>query len=66
MNQSNEMQPIVSTECPTQRRKVGHGKPARSGPPGKLMGLKRVSKTLTVADMLNGHDENQQQPELRQ
>jgi hypothetical protein len=167
MNQSNEMQPIVSTECPTPRRKVGHGKPARSGPPGnknavkhgvhslaamrrrgkidkrtsfgqsfekrkreyiadlggdvsvmllviiedtvwsdfyiatydqylsglkstvrkgrphpivdararlaahrreniKLMGLKRVSKTLTVADMLNGQDETQQQPELRQ
>jgi hypothetical protein len=32
----------------------------------KLMGLKRISKTLTVADMLNGHDEAQQQSELRQ
>ena len=32
----------------------------------KLLGLKRVSKALTVTDVLNGQDENQQQPELRQ
>jgi hypothetical protein len=29
----------------------------------KLLGIKLVSKTLTVTDVLNGHDENQQQPE---
>jgi hypothetical protein len=32
----------------------------------KLLGPKRVSKTLTVTDVLNGQDETQQQPELRQ
>ena len=57
MKQSSKLQSLVSTECPTPRRKVGHGKPARSGPPGKTPGLKRVSKTLTVSDLLNGHEE---------
>ena len=32
----------------------------------QLLGIKRVSKALTVTDVLNGHDETQQQPELRQ
>jgi len=32
----------------------------------KTLGLRRVSKALTVTDVLNGQDENQQQPELRQ
>ena len=46
MNQSNEMQPIVSTECPTQRRKVGHGKPAHSGPPGNKNAVKHGVHSL--------------------
>lgn len=40
MNQSNEMQTIVSPECPTPQRKVGHGKPGRSGPPGNKNAVK--------------------------
>jgi hypothetical protein len=52
MNQSNEMQPIVSTECPTPRRKVGHGKPARSGPPGNKNAVKHGFYTYKA--MLNG------------
>jgi hypothetical protein len=48
MNQSNEMQPIVSTECPTPPRKIGHGKPARSGPPGNKNAVKHGVHSLTA------------------
>jgi hypothetical protein len=40
MNQSSELQQAVSNECPQQPRKVGHGKAARSGPPGNKNAVK--------------------------
>jgi hypothetical protein len=52
MNQSSDLQPLVSTECPGQRRKVGHGKPARSGPPGNKNAVKHGFYTYKA--MLNG------------
>src|SRR5258705_5930989 len=48
MNQSNEMQSIMSTECPTPRRKVGHGKAARSGPPGNKNAVKHGVHSLAA------------------
>jgi hypothetical protein len=46
MKQSSELQPAVSTECPTPRRNVGHGKPALSGPPGNKNAVKHGVNTL--------------------
>jgi hypothetical protein len=40
MNKSGELEIAVSTECPGSTKKVGHGKPGRSGPPGNKNALK--------------------------
>jgi hypothetical protein len=52
MNQTAELEPAVSNECPQPRSNVGHGKPGRSGPPGNKNALKHGLYTYKA--MLNG------------
>jgi len=52
MNQSSELQHAVSMKCPQPARKVGRGKPARSGPPGNKNAVKH--NLYTYKAMLDG------------
>ena len=53
MNQSAELQPPVSIECPQPKKKIGHGQRGRSGPPGNKNAVKHGLYTYKA--MLNGN-----------
>jgi hypothetical protein len=49
MNEASDLQSLVSTECPQPARKVGRGKPDRSGPPGNGNARTHGLNTLKTA-----------------
>jgi hypothetical protein len=47
MNQSSELQEVVSSECPRSQRNIRHGKPV-SGPPGNRNAVKHGVHSLAA------------------
>lgn len=52
MSETNDLKTAVSNECPASRPKLGHGQPARSGPPRNKNAVKHGLYAYQA--MLNG------------